>query len=167
HGYAYRACAVGCGNAGLHALVRFDGHGEVGAVARAVTAGHQRKIQLTAAIFGESQADQATRMRDHEIDVFRRNELRRHDEIALVFAVFLVNEDHHAACAQLGHDFTYGGDSAGGCADFQFWEGAHAKTFMVSWLIYLHGKLAHFNPDPEDYPYCGGSPAAPGQKNRY
>jgi hypothetical protein len=43
-------------------------------------------------------------MLGHEIDGFGRDELGGQDKIALVLAVFLIDEDNHAAGAQLGND---------------------------------------------------------------
>ena len=37
----------------------------------------------------------------HEVDVFRGGEFRRADQVALVFAVGVVNDEHHPAFAQV------------------------------------------------------------------
>jgi hypothetical protein len=66
---------------------------------------HHRQLELVAALFGQRQADQAARVLDHEIDGFRRHEVRREHQVAFVFPVFFIDQDHHAAGAQFGDDF--------------------------------------------------------------
>ena len=63
------------------------------------------RVELPAAFLSQCQTDQTTTIFGHEIDRFRRDEFGGKHEIALVFPVFLVNENDHAACAQLGNDF--------------------------------------------------------------
>ena len=48
-----------------------------------------------AALAGQAEADQPARMRRHEVDRIRRGELRCDDEIALVLALGVVDDDHH------------------------------------------------------------------------
>ena len=107
------AGAVGGRDAGLDALGGLDRLGEIGAVSRAVAGGHQRQVQLAAALFGQRQADQAAPVRDHEVDGFGRDELGGHDQVALVLAVFLIDQDDDAAGAQLGDDLGDRGDAVG------------------------------------------------------
>ena len=45
--------------------------------------------------------DQALSIGCHEIDVFRGGEFRRADQVALVFAVRVVNDEHHLARSQV------------------------------------------------------------------
>jgi hypothetical protein len=54
------------------------------------------QVKLVTTIFGQWQADQAARMPRHEVDDFRRDLLGSTDKIALVFAIFVVNNDDHA-----------------------------------------------------------------------
>ena len=70
----------------------------------AVAHRHGGELQALAAIARQRQADQATAMLGHEIDGLGRDEFGREDQIALVLAVFLVNEDDHAAGTKLGND---------------------------------------------------------------
>jgi hypothetical protein len=42
---------------------------------------------------------------DHEVDGFGRHEFGGHQEVAFVFAVFLVHQDDHAAGLDFGNDF--------------------------------------------------------------
>jgi len=48
-------------------------------------------------------------MGDHEIDGLGGDVLGRHDQVALVFAVFFVDQNNQPASAQLGDDFSYRG----------------------------------------------------------
>ena len=50
------------------------------------------------------QADEATAMLGHEVDGIGRRHLRRNDEVALVFAIFRVDENDHAAILHLFDD---------------------------------------------------------------
>jgi hypothetical protein len=97
--------AVGRGNAGGDAFGGFDRYGEVGAVGSAVTGSHHRQVELLAAFLGQRQADQAAAVFGHEVDGFGSDELGGEHQVALVLAVFLVDQDDHAAGAQLGDDF--------------------------------------------------------------
>src|SRR5262249_27399015 len=47
------------------------------------------------------EADQAARVRRHEVDVLGRDELGREHEVALVLAILVVDQDHHLAGADL------------------------------------------------------------------
>ena len=51
--------------------------------------------ELLAALAGQAEADQPARVGRHEVDGLRRRELRRADEIALVLALGIVDDDHH------------------------------------------------------------------------
>ena len=100
----HRARTIRGGDAGSHSVSRFDRYGEVGAHLRAVVEHHRRQIQLSAALFGEREADQAAAILRHEVDRGRRRELRGHHQIALVLAVFLIDQDHHAPGLDLRDD---------------------------------------------------------------
>ena len=62
--------AVGGADAGSDTQATIDGFGEGGAVDRGVDRGHERKVELVAAVFGERQADQAAGVLGHEVDSF-------------------------------------------------------------------------------------------------
>ena len=105
HGDLDRLGAVGGGNTGGDALGRLDRDGEVGAEGGAVAARHHRQIERIAAFLGQGQADQAARMLDHEVDGFWRDEIGGEHQVAFIFAVFLINQNDHAASAQFGDNF--------------------------------------------------------------
>ena len=75
---------------------------------------HLRQAELPAALLGQRQADQAAAMLGHEVDRLRRHVFGRHDEVALVLAVFFVDQDDHAASLQFGDDLGGGGDGGVG-----------------------------------------------------
>jgi len=100
-GGLHGAGAVGRRNAGGHTLGRLDRDGEIGAERRTVGGDHEREIELAAALLGQRQADQPAPVLGHEVDRVGRDELRCHDQIALVFPVFFVDQDDHLASSQI------------------------------------------------------------------
>ncbi len=109
HRGANGARAISRGDAGRHAFGRLDRHGEIGALAGAIGRDHQRQRELPATLFGEREADEAARVARHEVDRLRGHEFRRDNDVALVFAVLLVDEHDHAAGLEFGNDLGGGG----------------------------------------------------------
>ena len=72
---------------------------------------HQREMEFVAAFFGEREADQAAAVLGHEIDGFGSDFFGGHSEVAFVFAVFVVDEDDHAALADFFDGFFDGGEN--------------------------------------------------------
>ena len=99
-----RAGAVGGGDAGGDALARLDRGGEGGFEAGAVGAAHRLQAELVDPLAGQRQADQAAAVLGHEVDRVGRRHLRRDDEVALILAVLVVDQDEHAAVARLVDD---------------------------------------------------------------
>ncbi len=52
-------------------------------------------------IFSQRQADQAAPFLGHEVNRFRRHQFGSHAEVAFIFAVFIVNQDHHLTLANI------------------------------------------------------------------
>ena len=100
-GGADGVAAVGGGDAGGDSFAGFDSFGEGGAKARRILLGHGRQIEVVGALFGEGEADEAAAKFGHEVDGFGRDELGGEGEIALVFAVFVIDDYDHAAGADL------------------------------------------------------------------
>ena len=96
-----RRGAVRRGNAGGHAVARFDGDGKGRAEARLIVLDHQVELQARGDVFIDGQANQSAPQPGHEIDRFRRDKLRRHAEIALVFPVFIIHENDHLPVADV------------------------------------------------------------------
>ena len=62
------------------------------------------KPELVGAILGQSEADQAAPVAGHEVDRVGSRHLRGNDEIALIFAVVVVDQDEHPAVARFVDD---------------------------------------------------------------
>ena len=90
-----RQRTVGGRNAGCNPFAGFDGDGEGGLVPGAVGLAHQRQCQLLHLAAFHRQTDQAARMADHEVDLLGGGKLRRDDQITLVFAVFVIDQNEH------------------------------------------------------------------------
>ena len=105
HSNGYGACAVCGADACRNALTRFYGHGKGGLHAFAVFPRHRRQAKLFAARLGHGKADEATPMCCHEIDRVWRCHLRGDNQVALIFTIFIIDEDIHAAIARLFNDF--------------------------------------------------------------
>ncbi len=110
--HLHRARAVVGRNSGGHALGGFDRQSEIGAQRQPVVAHHERQGELAAAFLGQREADETARELRHEVDRLGRDVLCSEHQIALVFAVFLVDEHDHAAGFDLGDDL---GDWTDGC----------------------------------------------------
>jgi hypothetical protein len=112
HGGLHGAGAVGGRDAGGDAFGGFDRHREGCAELAAVVACHLVDAELAAALFGEREADQAAGVLGHEVDGFGRDVLGGDDDVAFVFAVFLVNQHDHFAGLDVGDDFLDRGQCA-------------------------------------------------------
>src|SRR5690606_32645438 len=100
-------------DAGGDAFGGLDGDREVGVVRGGVVVHHRRQAQLLAALARQRQAHQAACVRDHEVDVGGPHQLGGHDQVALVLAVLVVDDDDHAAGAELFEQFGDGGEGHG------------------------------------------------------
>ena len=96
-----RVAAIGGRDAGRDALARLDRDGEGRAERRLVALGHRAQAELVGALLGEAEADQAARVRRHEVDRLGGRELGRDHEVALVLAVGVVDDDDEAALADV------------------------------------------------------------------
>jgi hypothetical protein len=113
HRRLHRTRAILRRDAGGDALGGLDRDGEGGAVLRLVVAHHQGQVELAAAGFGQRQADQSASPLGHEIDGFRRDVFSGEHEVAFIFAILLVDQDHHAAGAHVGDDIENRADAHG------------------------------------------------------
>ena len=62
-------------------------------------------MKLVAALFRKGQTDQASGMPGHEVDYLGCDLLGGADQIAFIFAIFVVNDDDHLAVADIGNGF--------------------------------------------------------------
>ena len=95
-------CAVSSGYSGRDAFPGFDGDGKRRPQKRCIIRDLHGEVQFVAAFFRQRHTDQPTRVGRHEVYDFRRNFFSRTDEVALVFAVFVVNDNNHAPVANIG-----------------------------------------------------------------
>ncbi len=107
-----RACTVVRGNAGGDAFARLDRHGERGAGPGGIGPHHRFQPELLRPGFRQCEADQAAAVLGHEVDGIGRRHLRRDDEIAFVLAVLGVDQNDHAAVAQVIQQLRRGGEDA-------------------------------------------------------
>ncbi len=70
-----------------------DGDRERGAEGGRVLRRLRRQLQLLHPLRSQRQTDEATRMFGHEVDGVRRDLAGRHHKIALVFTIFVIDED--------------------------------------------------------------------------
>jgi hypothetical protein len=87
-----------------HAFERLDRHSERGLVPRAVVAAHQLESELFGPRLGQRETDQAATELRHEVDLLGRRHLRGDDQVALVLAVLVIDQDEHPAVARLVDD---------------------------------------------------------------
>src|SRR5580704_3173759 len=98
---AVEPAAIAGGDAGGDAFAGLDGLRKGGTKARRVLLRHRRKVQMVGALFGKGEADKSATVFRHEVDRFRGNKFGGEGEVALIFAVFVINYDHHASGANL------------------------------------------------------------------
>ena len=101
--------AVAGGDAVSQAFAGVDGDGEGGLVLLAVGGGHHREAELFDVAGGHGEADEAAGVAHHEGQGLGGGELGGDDEVALVFAVLVVDEDEHAAGAGFADQLVGGG----------------------------------------------------------
>ena len=107
--------SVGGGDACCDAesFVCVDGDGERGAERCGVDGGLWCELEPIAGVGIECDAEHASGACDHEVDDLRRDELCWDDDVALVFAVFIVDEDDGAAGSYFFEDLGDGCEGQG------------------------------------------------------
>ncbi len=83
---------------------------EGSAKSRSIALRNWLEVENVAALFGESEADQAAAEFRHEVDGFGRDLFGSHGQVAFVFAIFIVNKDDHAALADFGEGLFNGSE---------------------------------------------------------
>ena len=95
------ARAIGRADAGRDALAGVDADRERGPETGLVPRDHLREVELLHPLRRHRHADDAARVLADERDVLRPAALRRHDEVALVLALLVVEDDDHPSAADL------------------------------------------------------------------
>src|SRR5580658_4779428 len=75
--------------------LRVDRERKGSAVIESIPRGHQAQFQGIRSLTSNSQTDQSARVSSHEVDGIRSDHLRSNHEIALVLAVFVIDDDNH------------------------------------------------------------------------
>ena len=84
-----------------------DRHGEGRAQQRGVVLFHHVEPQFGAPLLRQRGAEHAASLLEHEVHDFGRDFLRRDDEVAFVLAVFVVDDDHYPAVAEIFNNLFY------------------------------------------------------------
>ena len=92
---------IGSGDARRNALARLDRDRKGRLVGRHVVRNHRLQAKFVAALGRQSQTDQTARMRRHKVDVVSSDELGRHAEVALILAVWRIDNDDHFATSNI------------------------------------------------------------------
>ncbi len=98
------AGTIGGADAGGHALGGINTHLKIGAKTLAILGNHLFDSQLLEAFGGGRHADQSPAESRHEVYGFGRGPFAGHDEVSLVFAVFIIDDNHHPAPPEFSED---------------------------------------------------------------
>ena len=113
-----RARAV-CGrNTRRHALSRFDGYRERRRMLGAIARDHGLKLQQLATLACERETNQPTAIARHEVDALCRHVVSGQHKVALVLAVFFVNQNDDAPGLHVGDDVFNWGNTDGHGSNF-------------------------------------------------
>src|SRR5450759_28287 len=85
------------------ALVRIDADGESGTVLVGVGFALLSELELVGTFPRKRETNPPARLTNHEVDHFRRDQLRRTDEIAFVLAILIVGDDDQLASLDVGY----------------------------------------------------------------
>ena len=144
-------CRVGKGSDSSAAIVNrdsggapfelVDGDREGGAEHRGVFCNLGHQVEFFAARDGKGRAEHSTSVFEHEINLLGCYFFSSHNEVALVFAVFVVDHNHHFACFEISDCAFYRVKSDGfvavfgcqvvvlsHCFRFYGWAGAGASS---------------------------------------
>ena len=80
---------------------QIDGHCKGSPQQRGVVLLHHVEAEFGAAVLRKRCAEYAAALLEHEIHDFGGYFLRRYDEVAFVFAVFVIDDDHYFAVAEI------------------------------------------------------------------
>ena len=94
-------CAVGDAHARGASLELVDGDGERGAEHRRVVLYLLGEVELAAAADRHRYAEHAAGVLEHEVDLLGGNHFGGDDEVALVLAVLVIDDNHEFALAEI------------------------------------------------------------------
>ena len=105
----HSGCAVVGGNACGAAFEEVDRHGERRAEHGSVALHLVFEVKLSATLFSDWGAKHATSLLEHVVDLFGRDEFRSSDEVALIFAIFIIDNDEKFSSLEIFQSLFYGG----------------------------------------------------------
>ena len=82
-------------NTGGYAASSFDGYGKTGLKPGCVVVHHQREVKGIDFFSGHGKADKSSTVFCHEINGFGCDRFRSHCKVALIFSIFIINENNH------------------------------------------------------------------------
>ena len=109
YGHGDGARPVGGGYASGDALAGLDGDGEGGLVTRGVLCRHESQPQTRHPFSGQGKTDQPASVLGHEIDGLGARLFGGDDQITLVLAAFIINQNKHPPGHSFGDDVLDGG----------------------------------------------------------
>src|SRR4030095_5724055 len=92
-----RGCPIRSGDTGRHVRLAINRYTERGAERRRIRRNGQRDFELIQPCARHGQTDLSAPVLGHEVDRLWRHFRRRHRQIAFVLAIFIVDDDEHAA----------------------------------------------------------------------
>ena len=120
---------------GAAVLEVVDGDGERRAQERRVVVHLHVQLQLVAALLGDGGAEHPAAVLEHEVDVLGGDLLRRHDEVALVLAVLVVDDDDEFALAEILDGLFYSVEFEFHSKKYPFWgrrRGRHSSGLRLA-----------------------------------
>ena len=63
------------------------------------------KLQAAARLLAQRRTQQPPGLMQHEVDLFRRDELRRTNKVTLIFAILIIHQHDHLPRTQGGKNF--------------------------------------------------------------
>jgi len=103
-------CADGPGpvrgrDPGRHAFTSLDRYGESGAHRGSIRCCLGKKLKLVTTLFCKRQTYEAAAVNSHEIYHFRRHQFGRADQVSLVLAILIVDDNDHLAIPYIAGGF--------------------------------------------------------------
>ena len=102
------ASAVSGADAGGDALCGIDGDGEVGAEGFPIFRHHAFQVEMTSDVERNGDAEHAAAFTHHEVHHFGGDLFSGADQVALVFTIFVIGDDHHFSGSNVSDDIVDG-----------------------------------------------------------
>ncbi len=96
--------AVSRADAGGDAFGGIDGDGEIGTEGLTILRDHALEVEVFGDVESDGHTEHAAAFAHHKGDDFRGDELCGAHQVALVFAIFVIGDNHHFTSADIGND---------------------------------------------------------------